>query len=123
MRTLILFLLATQVDAKIIEVNYKLHSYKVDYDLEHVNYTSLNVDLSLKKKNCNKHILKSFNIQMKKNLSGDFSNSFFANSYSIEEGGIKKYDSLTSSRGQFFSNFHNYFKQLKIEESLNCDKS
>lgn len=123
MRALISLFLIAHVEAKVVEVNYRLLQYKIDYDLEHVNYTSLNVDLSLKKKNCNKHIIKSFNIQMKKILNEDYSNSYFANSYSIQDDGVKKYDSLTSPRALFFSDFHNYFKQLKIEESLNCTKT
>lgn len=121
MRALIIFLIAGSVEAKIIEVNYKLLNYKFIFDTEHVSYTSSNVDLSLKKKDCNAHILKSFNVQMKRILKEDFNNKYIPNSYSVRVDGVIKYDLYSTERALFFSNFHDYFKKLKIEESLSCN--
>lgn len=117
-----IFFISLTVEAKVVEVNYKLKTFKVDFDNEQVVYTAKDVHLTLKKKACNEHILKSFRIQMNRVLEGDFKNSRFSNSYSVKVDKVMKYDSLASPRAQFFSDFHGYFEQLKIEESLSCQK-
>lgn len=118
--TIIIFLITNFTEASVIEVNYKLLNYKIDYNETYIQYTSSDVDLSLENKACNEHILKSFRIQMKKILKDDFLVKNSAETYSIKIDEVKKYDQLSSSRGQFLSSFHDYFSKLKIEESLSC---
>ena len=121
MRAIMIFLILGTAEATIVEVNYRLLEYKIDFKNDYILYTSSDTNLSIQKKTCNEHILNSFRIQMKQIFKDNFLEKKIPNSYSLIIDGVKKYDSLGSARAQFFSNFHDYFKQVKIEEYLSCE--
>ena len=108
------------VTAKEVAVKHKMHNYKVIYDEKNIIYRSSYTELSLKLKDCNAHIVKEFNSKMNAYLKGDFLATEGNESYSIMIDNLKKFDSLESNRAQFFANFDEYFKTLKVEEHLNC---
>lgn len=113
-------LLSGSLYAKTVEINYRNFNYKIDYNEKEATYTAPHTELSLKAKECNKHILKEFKSKMDAYLRGDFLTKSTDQSYSLTIDNSKKYDLLISKRGIFFSNFDNYFKTLKVEEKLNC---
>jgi hypothetical protein len=108
------------VKATEIQVTHKLFTYKIHIDPQEINYHSSNIELSLKKKSCNEHIIKAAESKLKNYLSKEFLNLPAANSYLLIIDNIKKYDLYTSKRAAFFANFDAYFKTLKIEEQLSC---
>lgn len=116
-------LLSTTLEARTVQIQYKNFNYKVDYAESRVVYTSSNTELTLNEKQCNKHIIKELKSKMDAHLRGDFLTKESEQTYSLTIDGSKKFDLFTSTRGLFFGDFHEYFKTLKAEENLSCNKN
>lgn len=121
MHLILSLIISTTLQAKVVQVNYKNFNYKVDYNETRVIYTAPQTELSFKEKLCNKHIIKEFKSKMDAHLRGDFLTKQSEQTYTLVIDDSKKFDLFTSKRGLFFAKFDEYFKTLKVEETLNCN--
>jgi hypothetical protein len=112
--SLLLFILS--LNAKEISVSNRNINYKINYNDKSILYEAPGIELSLEKRKCNKYLFESFNKKINFALKQSFSDSANQESYLI------KIDLSSKGNQDFFINFDNYFKQLKIEELLSCQK-
>lgn len=109
------------LNAREIKVDSPHFQYQIEYDKNHILYSTKYTKLSLKKNNCNDFIFKRVRSSIENFAQKEFLRKETRDSYSIQIDQEKKYDLLKSDSGAFFSQFDNYFKTLKIEEKLNCN--
>lgn len=122
MYLIFLFLISQPIKASEIEVHYKLTTYHINSDSNLIKYTASNTELSIKKQKCNEHIFNSLQSKLKNFTTANFQQEPTQNTYTITIDHNKLYDNYNSKRAQFFDKFDSYFKTLKIEEKLNCNK-
>jgi hypothetical protein len=107
--------------SKEVRVQYDNYRYNISYDKESVVYSAQLVNLSLKKKECNEHLVEQFNLLMEKMLSEKLSDTLNSDSFKITIDNKDFYASKQSPRAVFFRDFDRFFKQIKTEEMVNCE--
>ena len=118
---LLSLLMSSTAYSKDIEVHFDQLKYNLHYTMDSVSYTGTHVELSLKKKTCNEHLLKRFNLLMDKVLTQKLSTTEGAHSYKLTIDKKIYFESKATTRATFFKNFDKFFKQIKTEEYVNCE--
>ena len=111
-------------DASVFRAKVNHQHFSIFQETDEITLKTNNLDLSLKRKACNTHILKKLEkdllILKASNLPTDKGHVTNMNiSLTIDNELIKT--PLSTGQILFLKNFIEYFKELKIEEQLNCN--
>lgn len=124
-RVLIIFFtitFSTFIKADVLTVQQNLLKYKVEYSNELLHLNGEGIDLKFIAKKCNEDMIKETVVLIKNQLKYNFLPILPTGGLRITQGKVENYEDKDSLRGRFFANLPNLFKQLVIEEQLNCKK-
>lgn len=116
------FVFPLTCSARELSVTNNNLKYTLNYNEELIHYNTIDADLSLKKEECNAHIIKRFVSEMGKFLKEPFANKFSPEFFEVKLDGIQLYSSRVGERALFLMSMHNEIKKIKIEEAFNCPK-
>lgn len=116
------FIWSSVAIADVLTVQQNLLKYKVEYSDELLHLTGEGIDLKFNSKKCNEEMIKQTVILIKNQLKYNFLPVLPTGGLRITQGRVENYEDKDSLRGRFFANLPNLFKQLVIEEQLNCKK-
>lgn len=124
-RTLIVFLslvIAPLTSADVLTVQQNLLKYKVEYTDNLLHLSGEGIDIKFLAKKCNQEMIKETGLQIKNQLKLNFLPILPNGGLRITQGKVENFEDKDTLRGRFFANLPNLFKQLVIEEQLNCKK-
>ncbi|MCK6593913.1 MAG: hypothetical protein L6Q33_01825 [Bacteriovoracaceae bacterium] len=107
-------------DSLVVQQNFL--KYKVEYSDSLLHLTGEAIDIKINAKKCNEEMIKQTSLQIKNQLKYNFLPVLPKNGLRITQGMTENFEDKDSLRGRFFVNLPNLFKQLVIEEQLNCKK-
>jgi hypothetical protein len=116
---LLLFSFSHQLIADTFSIRHKNFSFKIDIDSDRIHYLAPQTDLSISKKKCNEHLFQLF-IERTNNLTKRVSNPKIKADLEVSYKGVQYVLISSDKHYDYFSNFDQNFKTLKIEDQLIC---
>lgn len=124
MRALILVLLfSSTIFAREIVVEDNRLKYNISVDEQSIRYKDELTELTLKKQECNAHIIKRTKMKFEKFLSKPFLEDSRPEFLKVKVDGKQGYEPRYGDRAIFLVRIPDEIKKLKIEESFNCKKT
>lgn len=106
-----------------LNVKYGLFTYTFQYDSQRMSLIGKQLDLSIDATKCNEKMVKSFQSNLQTVLKRmTIQKQPNPGAVLIEASGIKSYSGRSSREGQYFLNFPESFKKLKIKDQISCKK-
>lgn len=118
----ILFLVLTMNTAFTSELKIHYNNFRssINSTAEETSYKDVTIDLSVKKKKCNSHIVERLFKELNDQSKNLIMEKVQDHPMTVTIDGIKQTIDQRSLKGQFFHHYIEVMKQAKIEEMLNC---
>ena len=117
--TFLAVLFSHQLLAETYSIRHKNFSFKIDVNNERILYTAPQTELTLSKKKCNEHLFQLFT-ERTRSLTKRVSTPKTKRDLEISNNGVQYFLISGDKHFDYFSNFDQNFKTLKIEEQLIC---
>ena len=107
--------------AKTYNIRQKNFSFKIEVLNDRITYTAPQTELSLSKKSCNEHLFQHFFTRTNELTKTANTSSVKTDAIEIVHNEKKFLLNKNDRYFDYFSNFDQNFKTLKIEENLLCN--
>jgi hypothetical protein len=106
---------------KTLLVEVQNQKYQLSFDANSIRFVGKNADLSLRKKQCNKHVINQFVSSIERHIRAtDLQKPNALNNVKVTSENISSFYSIDSIAGQFFKTMSDEIKEIKVEELINC---
>ncbi len=102
------------------KIQYKLFTYKIEIDKDRIKYFAPQTELSLTNRTCNEHLFNHFLSRLDNLKKRKAKTTSDMNTIEVFHNNEKFHLISTDRHFDYFSNFDQNFKTLKIEENLIC---